>query len=143
LNFESYIKGRIVQYVTKEALDVGFEAMCGVAQVLANRVQEGWGDWNVVLDKADDVVGALRLGEPIDPRDSTFRRMLTAVDDIYHGVANDDAVNLINPFDHAKQVSLYYCDPLNCTNLWFRVNILNDEPSHQRLASIGPLIFFA
>ena len=131
-----------MQYVAKEALDEGFEGMCGVAQVLANRVQEGWGEWNVVLDKADSVVGALKVDYPIDPRNATFRRMLTAIDDIYHGVANDDNVNIFNPFDQQKQVSLYYCNPLNCPLEWFRTNILADEPNHHRLASIGSLIFF-
>jgi hypothetical protein len=117
--------------------------MCGVAQVLANRVHEGWGEWSVVLDKAESVVGVLKQPVDFEPRNPSFRRMLTAVDDIYHGVANDENVNIINPFDQAKQVSLYYCDPNNCPNEWFRTNILNDEPNHNRLASIGPLIFFA
>jgi hypothetical protein len=142
MNYENYIKGRIVQYVAKEALDVGFEGMCGVAQVLANRVHQGWGEWSVVLDKADSVVGALKVEWPIDPRHTIFRRMLTAIDDIYHGIANDENVNIVNPFDQTKAVSLYYCDPLNCTNEWFRDNILQDEASHHRLASIGSLIFF-
>jgi hypothetical protein len=129
--------------VAKEALDLGFEEMCGVALVLANRVREGWGDWNVVLDKADDVVGVTKAYVPIDPRNTIFRRMLTAVDDIYHGIANDDAVNIVNPFDQAKHVSLYYCNPVTVSNEWFRTNIINDEPNHNRLASIGSLIFFA
>lgn len=143
MNYENYIKGRIVQFVTREALTEGFDAMCGVAQVLANRVREGWGEWDVVLDKADRVVGTIRPDTPIDPRNPTFRRMLTAVDDIYHGVASDDNVNIVNPYDHSKTVSLYYCDPLNCSSEWFRTNVLQDEPNHRRLASIGSLIFFA
>ena len=95
-----------------------------------------------MLDKADEVAGTVREYMPFDPRNPSFRRMLTAVDDIYHGVASDDNVNIINPFSHAKQVSLYYCNPLDCTNEWFRANILGDESNHNRLASIGPLIFF-
>lgn len=117
--------------------------MCGVAQVLANRVAEGWGDWSVVLDKADSVVGALKVDYPIDPRNVVFRRMLTAIDDIYHGIANDEGVNILDPITGSKMVSLYYCDPNNCPLEWFRSNILADEPNHRRLASIGSLIFFS
>jgi hypothetical protein len=142
MTYENYIKARLVEFAVNEAYHHGgVESMCAVAQVLANRVNAGWGEWKEVLDKATDYSGTIVDPPTIDPRDATFRRMLTLVDDIYHGIADDSNVNIED--DRGKLTALYYADLNDLGRNWFRENVLNDLKTHPRIASVGPLTFFA
>jgi hypothetical protein len=142
LTYENYIKAKLVQFVVREAYHHGgWDGMCAVGQVIANRVQAGWGEWSQVIDSAPNFVGTITEPPKIDPRDLVFRRMLTMVDDIYHGTADDTNVNVTD--DRGKLIALYYADLNELNRPWFRENILNNLGSHPRIATVGPLSFFA
>src|SRR5947209_15126605 len=128
MTFENYIKGELTSFVTKEALRYG-SADCplAVAQVIANRVNEGWqgGDWLKVIAAAPNYRGTvLKDTFEVDPRSAAFRQILSGVESIYHGTADDSNVNIED--DRGEMRSLYYCELHNVTEAWFRENILKD-----------------
>jgi hypothetical protein len=142
VTYESYIKGRMVDFAVIEAFHHGgTDGMCAVAQVLANRVEEGWGDWYDVVTKAGDYRGTVNDPPKLDPRDPSFRRMISLIDDIYHGTADDSNVNIED--DRGTKVALYYADLNNLNRAWFRENVLSSLIEHPRLTTVGPLTFFA
>ena len=142
MTYENYIKGRIVTFAANEALHHGdIKGMCAVAQVLANRVKAGWGEWHKVLDTAYDYTGTIIEPINIEPKDIIFRRMLTMVEDIYLGTSDDSNVNVED--DRGKTVSLYYAELNNIDRRWFVDNITSKTERHPRLAVVGPLTFFA
>jgi hypothetical protein len=63
-------------------------------------------------------------------RDGGFRELLRRVDDVYHGTADDSAVN-----NEQGQKALYYAELHNLNRVWFKENILNDLEAHPRIAS--------
>jgi hypothetical protein len=141
MTYENFIKARLVQWAVSEAYHHGgTQGMCAVAQVLANRVKAGWGEWNAVIDAAPKFIGTTVEAFPIDPRDLTFRRMLSMVDDIYIGTSDDSNVNIED--DRGKTLALYYADLSNIDREWFRENITDHLDRHPRLATVGPLTFF-
>lgn len=139
MTYENYIKARLVDFVVEEGYNSGgVNAMLAVAQVIANRVAEGWqgGDWLRVIDGADHYRGTEQPRvSALDPRDGNFRELLRRIDDVYHGVAE-------SPIDHEGGKSLYYAELHNITRDWFRESILEDLDNHPRLASVGQLTFF-
>jgi hypothetical protein len=144
MTYENYIKGRLVEYAVQEAYHYGgVECMLAVAQVIANRVKAGWGEWKNVLDTAPNYVGSVHTSIQIvvDPKDLTFRRMLSMVDDIYQGTSDDSNVNLED--DRGRMTSLYYADLSSMNREWFINNITQQLERHPRLATVGPLSFFA
>lgn len=141
MTFENFIKAKLVQLAAREAYHHGgWDGMCAVAQVMANRVNNGWGNWNEVIDNACNYRGTPLLVQTIDVQSTSFRRMLLLVDDIYHGTADDSNVNVED--SRGKLVALYYAD-LSAYNDWFKNNVLNDPKEHPRIAFVGPLTFFA
>lgn len=141
MTFESYVKGRLMDFVIDEAYNSGgVEPMLAVAQVLANRVKAGWqgGDWLRVIDSAPDYRGTVQPGvfTRIDPREGNFRELMRRVDDVYHGIADDTNVN------NDSGSSLYYAELHNINRDWFTDHILSDLESHPRLATVGQLTFF-
>jgi hypothetical protein len=142
LTYENYIKARIVQFAVNEAHHHGgVNGMLAVAQVLANRVNAGWGDWDVVLNSADNYIATVQPKPDVDPRDLSFRRVLGEVDGIYHGVADDSNVNVED--DDGKHLALYYAELNRIDRRWFIDSITNQLNRHRRLATVGPLTFFA
>jgi hypothetical protein len=143
MTYENYIKGRLVEYAVHEAYHYGGTAcMLAVAQVIANRVNAGWGEWKNVLDRAHLYVGTeVNINAPIDPKDFTFRRILGMIDDVYLGTADSTNVNITD--DRGKLVALYYADLSNLTRDWFHTTITDHIDRHPRLATVGPLTFFA
>jgi hypothetical protein len=144
MTYENYVKGKLVAFVVKEAFDGGSnEAMLAVAQVLANRVSEGWqgGDWLRVINTAQEFSGTRREEEmQPEPRDVTFRDLLRRIDDVYHGTEDDGNVNV--EADQGKRKSMYYAWATNINVDWFKENILKDHENHPRLAQVGGLVFF-
>lgn len=141
MTFENYIKGRIVDFAVAEAHHHGSsEGMLAVAQVLANRVKAGWGEWHKVIATAPEYIGTEQARVSIDPRDATFRRVLAGIDDIYQGIADDTNVNVED--DDGKHLALYYAELNNITRPWFIDNITRQLGRHPRLATVGPLTFF-
>lgn len=141
MTYENYIKGKIVDYAANEAWHHGgIEGMLAVAQVLANRVKAGWGDWSTVLRSAPKFIGTTIAPPDIDPRDIAFRRMLGAVDDIYNGVADDSNVNVTD--DRGETPALYYAELNNIDREWFIENVTQELDRHPRIATVGPLTFF-
>src|SRR5215469_14425471 len=70
MTYENYTKARLVEYAAREALLYGgTNCMCAVAQVLANRVMEGWGEWNAVIDNAPKYIGTIVEPVKLDPKD--------------------------------------------------------------------------
>lgn len=139
MTYESYIKSRLVDFIVEEAYSSGgVEVMLAVAQVLSNRVIAGWqgGDWLRVIKTAPDYRGTIQIYGSIDPKDANFRELLRRVDDVYHGISDDESVNN----DSGK--SLYYAELHNINREWFTEHILSDPESHPRLASVGQLTFF-
>jgi hypothetical protein len=109
--------------------------MLAIAFVLRNRVQAGWhgGSWLEVIDNAPNTLGTKYGDSPaIDVRDVPFRKVLQDIDDIYHGITEDELT----------EGALYYAEltKVNCD--WFRENILADLDSHPRLSTVGPVTFF-
>jgi hypothetical protein len=142
MTYENYIKARLADFAVNEAYSYGGTAcMAAVAQVIANRVNAGWGEWKTVLDTARDYCGTVPDPPKFEARELTFRRMLAMVDDIYQNTADDSAVNFSD--DRGPMRSLYYADLSNLNRPWFRENVLAYPPKHPRLASVGPLTFFA
>lgn len=141
MTFESYIKGRLMDFVIEEAYaNGGVEPMLAVAQVVANRVKAGWqgGDWIRVIDTAPEYRGTLQNKSIIrvDPRDGNFRELMRQIDDIYYGTADDSNVNT------RDGKSLYYAELHNINREWFTDHILNDHTTHPRIAKVGQLTFF-
>jgi hypothetical protein len=143
MTYENYIKGRLVDYAVREAYHYGgTHCMMAVAQVIANRVAAGWGEWKTVLDSADNYIGTVwEKPEPVDPRDFTFRRILAMIDDVYLGTADDSNVNVTD--DRGRLTALYYADISNLSRNWFRANVTDHIDRHPRIATVGPLSFFA
>jgi len=143
VTYENYIKAKIVDYAVAEAWHHGgIEGMQAVAQVLANRVQAGWGEWDAVLKTAPNYVGTILQPPDFSPRDINFRRMLGAIDDVYNGVSPDDSgVNIED--DRGKLPALYYAEIHNINRQWFIDNITSKIDRHPRIATVGPLTFFA
>jgi hypothetical protein len=141
VTYENYIKGRMVSFAVAEAFHHGgTTGMLAVAQVLKNRFDAGWGDWYAVTETAGDFRGTIIDPPKVDPRDLSFRKLLTLIDDVYHGIADDSIVNV--PGENGTQVSLYYAELHNINRPWFRENVLHDLQEHPRLATVGPLTFF-
>jgi hypothetical protein len=140
MTYESYIKARLVDLAVEEAFNSGgVEAMLAVAQVLKNRVDAGWqgGDWRRVIWNAPIYRGTIQpTNFDVDPRDGNFRDLMSRIDDVYHGTADDTNVN------NGSGKSLYYAELHNINRPWFREHILDDLESHPRLASVGQLTFF-
>jgi hypothetical protein len=139
MTFESYIKARLLNYVFLEAFaSGGTEPMLAVAQVLKNRVDAGWngGDWLRVLDDAPQKRGTEPPFGHIDPHDPNFRALMSRIDDVYYGTADDSNVN------NGSGKAMYYAELHNLNRPWFQDHILDDLESHPRLASVGQLTFF-
>jgi hypothetical protein len=143
VTYENYIKGKLVSFVVEEAFHYGgIAAMMGVAQVLKNRVDAGWhgGDWLGVIKTAPDFTGTTQAAFDFNPRDANFRIVLSQIDDIYHGTADDSNVNFEG--EDGKIVSLYYAELHNINRAWFRENIMGNLSHHPRVAQIAQLTFF-
>jgi hypothetical protein len=141
VTYENYIKGKLVDFAVREAFHMGgTNCMCAVAQVIANRVRNGWGEWYQVIESAPRFVGTKREPAEVDPKDLMFRQFLAIVDDIYHGTADDSNVNIED--DRGTLVSLYYAELHNVDTDWFRKEIAGNLDRHPRLATVGPLTFF-
>ena len=143
MTYENYIKGRLLDYSVDEAYHYGgTDCMLAVAQVIANRVKAGWGEWKLVLDTAPNYVGTIvKSTTSVDPKDLTFRRMLSMIDDVYQGTADDSNVNIED--DRGRLPALYYADLSKIDRKWFIDNVTQNLDRHPRLATVGPLSFFA
>jgi len=145
VTYENYIKGKLASFAAEEAMRYGgSNCALAVAQVIANRVAEGWhgGDWLKVITDAPQYRGTVYdEAYVVDPRDITFRQILSGVEDIYHFTADDTNVNVND--DRGRVSALYYCELNNVNTAWFRDNILDDLGSHPRIAKVGELTFFA
>jgi hypothetical protein len=145
VTYENYIKGKLASFAAEEGMRYG-GANCAlaVAQVIANRVEQGWhgGDWLKVIVDAPKYRGTV-YDTPfdVDPRDMTFRQILAGVEDVYHHIADDSNVNVTD--DRGRMPSLYYCELHNVNVDWFKENILDEIDSHPRIAKVGELTFFA
>lgn len=143
MTYENYIKAKLVDAACDAAYHYGdFESVMAVAQVIANRVGAGWhgGDWKQVIDDAEKLAGTEPPSPRINPRDLFFRRILSQIDDIYYGTADDSAVNVES--ETGIVTALYYAELHNITNDWFRNNITSDLENHPRIATVGQLTFF-
>jgi len=144
MTYENYIKARLVVYAVDEAYHYGgTDCMLAVAQVIANRVSAGWGDWKKVLDTAHNYIGTYVTEQnDIEPKDFTFRAMLGKIDEIYQGTSDaSSAVNIED--DRGTLNALYYADLSNIDRKWFIDNITQHIDRHPRVATVGPLSFFA
>jgi hypothetical protein len=144
MTYENYIKAQLVRFACEEAYHYGgTTSVMAVAQVIANRVAAGWngGEWLDVIDEARKSAGTeAPRGRKINWRDTNFRHILSGIEEIYHGTADDTSVNM--ECDDGIAVSLYYCELHNVTNQWFKDNVLADLPNHPRIATVGQLTFF-
>lgn len=142
MTYENYVKGKLVDLVVIEAYHQGgVEPMLAIAQVIANRVDAGWqgGDWLKVIRSAALARESVWTDEiVIDPRDSNFRELLRRIDDVYHGTADDSAVN-----NEQGQKSLYYAELHNPPRQWFLDTVLANPEEHPRIAKVGQVDFFA
>jgi hypothetical protein len=144
VTYESYIKGKLVDFIVGEAYHHGgSDTMLAVAQVLANRVAAGWNgsDWLRVIENAHAFRGTVWPAEDRptpNVKDGGFRELLRRIDDVYYGTADASSVN-----NEQGQKALYYAELHNLNRAWFQENILNDLDSHPRIATVGQMTFFA
>jgi hypothetical protein len=145
MTFENFIKGKLAAFAAEEGMRYGgTDCALAVAQVIANRVEQGWqgGDWIKVIEDAPKYRGTLHSDPYVpDLRSVVFRQILNGVEDIYHRTADDSNVNLHD--DRGKIVALYYCELHNVNLPWFREHILEQLESHPRIAKVGELTMFA
>lgn len=142
MTYENYIKAKLVDVAVREAYASGsWDTMRAVAQVMANRVNAGWGDWKKVLDSSAEYVGTVRDAPQFNPSDMLFRQMLALIDDVYYGTADDSLLNFTD--SRGSNVALYYADLNDLNRPWFQEHILSDPKGHPRLAQAHPLTFFA
>jgi hypothetical protein len=140
MTYENYIKASLTTFAAKEGLRYGStDCPLAIAQAIANRIAQGWqgGDWLKVIEDADRVRGTV-YKEPyeIEYRGHAFRQLLTAIEDVYHGVAESN-INVDGT------PGLYYCELHNVTSPWFYKNIIERPDDHPRIAKVGELTFFA
>jgi hypothetical protein len=144
MTYENYIMALLANFAVEEGYRYGgTDCALAIAQVIANRVTEGWfgGDWRRVIEDAPSKRGTVHEKRfEYDTREPAFRQIISQIDDIYYGTANADGVNIRSIKGVVK--SLYYCQLNNVTNLWFQQNILSDMKNHPRLAVVGQLYFF-
>ena len=141
MTYENYIKARLVDYAVNEAYHHGgIEGMCAVAQIIANRVKAGWGEWKQVIDNAPNYIGTIVPAPKFEPRDIAFRRMLSMVDEIYQGTSDDTNVSIED--DRGKIVGLYYAELNNINRDWFIKNVVTHIDRHPRIATVGPMTIF-
>jgi hypothetical protein len=146
MTYENYIKAKLADYAIVEGYRYGgTDCALAVAQVIANRVNAGWhgGDWRKVLIDAPNKVGTTyEVPFDYDTRELAFRQIVSQIDDIYHGTADDSNVNVETDSGPGTTVSLYYCVLHNVTSEWFKNNIIKDIKNHPRIAVVGQLTFF-
>ena len=143
MTYENYIKAKLVDAACNAAYHYGdIESVMAVAQVVANRVNAGWfgGDWIQVIADLEKSAGTQPEPPTIQPRELHFRRILSQIDDIYYGTADDSMVNTES--ENGIIPALYYAELHNITNRWFRDNITSDLENHPRIATVGQLTFF-
>ena len=136
---ENFVKAQIAAYAYNEAAHCGgHDAMVAVACVLRNRVKAGWfgGDWMEVLNHAEEAAPLTSTIAPtIALSNSSFRRLLEEVDDIFLGMYTDTMT----------EGGLYYFDVLHAQTgrdirPWFKQKILQDQANHPRKAQVGMLL---
>lgn len=146
MTYENYIKALLLDYAVCEAWHERSPAVVlAIAQVMANRVKAGWygGDWLQAITDAPNRCATTTpfRRPPINPREPAFRQMLLDIDAIYHGTADESAVNP-EDLEGVARPALYYANLENAPNVWFRETIASNPTEHPRLAKVGSFTFF-
>jgi hypothetical protein len=141
MTYENYIKAKLADLAIEEGYRYGgTDCALAVAQVIANRVNAGWGggDWRKVIADAPNYRGT-EYAKPFEyeTREAGFRDILVHIDDVYHGIADDTSVNV------GDNRALYYCVLHDVNRAWFKNEILGELDDHPRIAVVGQLTFFA
>lgn len=166
MNITDYVVSQLATFAWREGkrLSPGSrDAMLGIAQVIRNRVRQGWegGDWLKLLQKAPNFSASLteehdNVSLP-DINDGDFRWLIQQVEQLYSGFAPDttsgastrdlgasryDAVHKAAPIDVPKG-ALFYCDLNKITKPWFMEKIVREKEQHPRTMDCYPITFFA
>lgn len=107
--------------------------MLAVMLVVRNRVHAGWmgGDWLQVLSAHQLYSANACMDLTGYPDLRKMRDILTAVDEVYDGFAQD-----------FTEGALYYAELDNVDSEWFAETILKQQVDHPRVAKVGPIDFF-
>ncbi len=134
MNADNYIKGQLAALAIRDGFHHGgVENMLAVANVIRNRVAQGWsgGDWMDVLDAEDAYIGTEYAPEKTKLRDMNVRVFLQRLDDVYTGSEEDNT-----------EGAVFYCELHKVTRQWFRENVLQRRADHPMVAQVGQVAFF-
>lgn len=133
MNLDTFTRVKIAEFAIDEGMRYGgVNNMMAVAQVLRNRVFQGWGDWLEVMQTAPAKRGNAYTPQVPNLRTGNVRTFLNRVDEIYLSEISEDLTG----------GALFYVDPALPIQPWFQTQILNCADEHPRTAHIGPVFFF-
>lgn len=147
-----FIKAQVALFCWREASQYGGDqCMTAVAFALRNRVEAGWGggtnDWLGVLSLASKT--SFRLEQPLrdqypDERDPAWRKFFARIDTIVDGTAPDTYTSVEKMWGPAgsKVTGLYWYAMNEIDNPWFTEYIIQKPDQHQKMATVGPMLFY-
>ena len=133
MTLDLYTRAIMVRFAVEEGQrHGGVNNMMAVLHVLRNRVLAGWGDWQEVVESAEQRRGTVYPPSKINMRTNDVRVVLNRVDEIYTKADMSDLTG----------GALFYIDQNYPTEEWFKREILQKPEDHKRVAHIGPVWFF-
>jgi len=131
---DAYVRAMMVRFAVEEGQKYGgTNNMLAILHVIRNRVMAGWGDWLDVVEAAPLKRGNISPPAAPNMRLGDVRIVLNRVDEIYQ---KTDTVDLTGG-------ALFYVDPGQPMNDWFRREVIEKPDAHRRTAHIGPVWFYA
>lgn len=163
MNGQLFLASQLARLAYLDGAHEGLSGMMACAFTIRNRVRAGFynSSWPEVLSHHRDWSGSL---DPYpdtipDPNKFALQSLLQEIDGILSGSREDDitiAQDSIQRYHRvgavragdisvavAPPVVLYYANPNNITNPFFRDNICNQPENHRVLATIGSLWFWS
>lgn len=133
MNLDTFTRAKIAEFsISEGARHGGINNMLGVAQVLRNRVFQGWGDWLEVVQTAPQKRATVYPPDIPNMRSGNVRTFLNRLDELYTSEITDDLTG----------GALFYMDQGFTIQEWFRTEVLGHPDEHQRTAHVGPVWFF-
>lgn len=136
MTLETYVRAEIARVALENGARYGgINNMLGVAMVLRNRVFAGWGSWIDVIEQVATRPTNLNIprGDVTSVlKSNTGRNLLNQVDAIYSRVDIEDITG----------GALFWVDPSFLVADWFKLEVLNRQENHPRVAHIGPVWFY-
>lgn len=133
MNLDTFTRAKIAEFAIEQGARYGgVNNMLGVAQVLRNRVFQGWGDWLEVAQTAPAKCGTIYPKDIPNIRTGNVRVFLNRLDELYTSEISEDLTG----------GALFYIDPAFPIEPWFKKEVLEAPDDHPRSSHIGPVWFF-